>query len=130
MMGAALGPVFSSCSPTYFVILATVLPQSFGVGLVYLGVYAAGLSIILLLISYLGQKFVKKVEWASNPNGIFKRGLGVVFILVGIFIITGFDKKIQTFILDKGYFNSTKIEDQLLNIYFFSLFVTFQSKNI
>lgn len=117
MMGAALGPVFSSCSPTYFVILATVLPQSFGVGLVYLGVYAAGLSIILLLISYLGQKFVKKVEWASNPNGIFKRGLGVVFILVGIFIITGFDKKIQTFILDKGYFNSTKIEDQLLKTF-------------
>ena len=31
LMGAALGPVFSSCSPTYFVILATVLPQSFAV---------------------------------------------------------------------------------------------------
>ncbi len=26
IMGAALGPVFSSCSPTYFIVLATVLP--------------------------------------------------------------------------------------------------------
>lgn len=36
LLGASLGPVFSSCSPTYFVILATVLPQSFVVGLLYL----------------------------------------------------------------------------------------------
>src|SRR3989344_7070294 len=32
LMGAALGPVFSSCSPTYFVILATLLPASFAIG--------------------------------------------------------------------------------------------------
>jgi len=32
LMGAALGPVFSTCSPTYFVIIATVLPASFLLG--------------------------------------------------------------------------------------------------
>ena len=36
LIGASLGPVFSSCSPTYFVILATVLPASFFTGLIYL----------------------------------------------------------------------------------------------
>src|ERR1700690_3858424 len=48
VMGAALGPVFSSCSPTYFVILATVLPASFGMGFLDLLVYAIGLSGFLL----------------------------------------------------------------------------------
>jgi cytochrome c-type biogenesis protein len=33
IVGAALGPVFTTCSPTFFVILATVLPQSLGMGL-------------------------------------------------------------------------------------------------
>ncbi|MDD5068587.1 MAG: cytochrome c biogenesis protein CcdA, partial [Candidatus Pacebacteria bacterium] len=28
IIGASLGPVFSSCSPTYFIVLATVLPAS------------------------------------------------------------------------------------------------------
>ena len=55
--GAALGPVFSSCSPTYFLILATVLPRSFGVGVVYLFAYAIGLSGMLLVVCFVGQKF-------------------------------------------------------------------------
>jgi cytochrome c-type biogenesis protein len=47
LLGAVLGPVFSSCSPTYFVILATVLPVSLRHGLIYLLVYAFGLMLIL-----------------------------------------------------------------------------------
>lgn len=114
LMGASLGPVFSSCSPTYFVILATILPQSFAKGILYLIVYALGLALILLLIALVGQRFVKRIQWAADPNGWFKRGLGILFILVGIFVITGADKKVQTYILDKGYFNVTMIEDALL----------------
>lgn len=33
IVGAALGPVFTTCSPTFFVILATVLPQSLSFGI-------------------------------------------------------------------------------------------------
>ena len=36
IIGASLGPIFSACSPTYFVILATVLPVSFFLGIIYL----------------------------------------------------------------------------------------------
>jgi cytochrome c-type biogenesis protein len=53
MVGAALGPVFSSCSPTYFVILATVLPASFFLGSLYLLAYLAGLVMILVFIALL-----------------------------------------------------------------------------
>ncbi len=114
LIGASLGPVFASCSPTYFLILATVLPESFGTGLVYLMVYAFGLSLILFLVAFLGQKFVKKIQWAADPKGWFKRGLGILFILVGVLIMTGMDKKLQTYILDKGFFDVTQIEGKLL----------------
>ena len=114
LIGASLGPVFSSCSPTYFVILATVLPQSFATGILYLFAYAIGLALILLLVAFLGQAFVSKLQWAANPSGWFKRGLGILFILVGIFIFTGLDKKVQTSILESGYFNITNFEQKLL----------------
>ena len=114
LLGMSLGPVFSSCSPTYFVILATVLPQNFLLGTVYLLAYAAGLSMVLLLIALLGQRFVQKMKWAADPRGWFKRGLGILFILVAIFILTGADKRVQTFLLEKGYFNITNFEQTIL----------------
>ena len=49
--GAVLGPVFSTCSPTYSLLLATVFPVSFFSGVFYTFLYAIGLSLILLLIS-------------------------------------------------------------------------------
>ncbi len=113
LIGLSLGPVFSSCSPTYFLILATILPRSFAAGVAYLIAYALGLSLVLLLISILGQRFIRKARFAANPNGWFKRGLGVLFILVGVFIISGADKYVQTSLLASG-FNITNVEQSIL----------------
>jgi cytochrome c biogenesis protein CcdA/thiol-disulfide isomerase/thioredoxin len=113
-IGLSLGPVFSSCSPTYFLILATVLPQSYAKGVVYLIAYAIGLSSVLLLIGYLGQKVTKRLTGLADAHGLFKRGLGLLFILVGIFILTGYDKKFQSYILEHSSFNITTIEQKLL----------------
>lgn len=113
LIGAALGPVFSSCSPTYFVILATVLPASFLIGTVYLLTYILGLALVLLLIALLGQRFISKLTWASDSHGWFKRGLGLMFLLVGLAIVTGFDKQIEVLILDSG-FNTVQFENKLL----------------
>jgi len=115
LMGAALGPVFSSCSPTYFVILATVLPQSFGVGLLNLIVYALGLALVLLAVSLLGQKFASRVAVLSDPDGWFKKTIGVLFLLVGIAVITGFDKQVEIFLLDRGLVPAVDIENALLD---------------
>ncbi len=114
IIGAALGPVFSTCSPTYFVILASVLPASFALGTLYLLAYVAGLSLILLLIALLGERFASRLSGVSNPQSWFKRGLGVLFVLVGLFIMLGLDKQLQTAILDNGYFDITKVEQNLL----------------
>jgi cytochrome c biogenesis protein CcdA len=115
VVGAALGPIFSTCSPTYFVVLATVLPASPLLGLTYLLTYILGLCLALLLVASLGQRLMEKLHVAANPNGKFKKVLGVLFILVGIAILTGFDKKVETRLLEFGVFDVTKIEQRLLD---------------
>lgn len=115
MIGAALGPVFSSCSPTYFVILATVLPASFLLGTVYLLAYIAGLVLVLALIAILGQRLTSKLQFAADSRSWLKRGMGLLFLIVGLFIITGFDKKLETWVLDQGYIDGVlNFEQQLL----------------
>lgn len=112
--GAALGPVFSSCSPVYAYILATVLPVNFGVAMAYILAYVLGLSVMLLLIGFFGQKLVRRLKWASNPRGWFTRIVAVLFIIVGTLIITGYDKKFQTYISENTPFNFDAISARLI----------------
>ncbi len=114
LIGMSLGPVFASCSPTYSLILATVLPVNFLEGVVYIIVYALGLASVLLLISFLGRSLINKLKVVANPNSVFKKVLGILFLIVGISIMTGFDKKVETAILDSGYFDITKVEQNIL----------------
>lgn len=110
LMAISLGPIFTTCSPTYFVILATVLPESFAKGVVYIIGYIIGLAIALLAIAYAGQKLLVKLNIAADPHGWFKRGLGILFIMLAVFIATGYEKKLETTILERGYFDVTKVE--------------------
>ena len=113
-LGMALGPVFASCSPTYFVILATVLPASFAQGVIYLFAYALGLALILFLVAALGQRFIAGARWAADPNGWFKKSLGIFLILVGVAVFSGLDKAAETWLLDNGFYKAGQLEEQLL----------------
>ncbi|MCA9365194.1 MAG: cytochrome C biogenesis protein [Candidatus Moranbacteria bacterium] len=115
VIGAALGPVFSTCSPTYFVILATVLPESFVVGLLYLFGFAGGLVFILLLIALVGQRAVGRLSFASDSQGWFRRCLGVLFLVVGVAVLSGYDKKFEAYLLDHGFLNFTRFEQGLVD---------------
>lgn len=114
LVGASLGPIFTTCSPTYFVILASVLPASFALGITYLLAYVLGLSLILLLIALLGERFVGRLAVFSDPKSNFKRWFGILFVVLGLLIVFGLEKKIETAILDSGYFDITKVENALL----------------
>ncbi|HTR18872.1 MAG TPA: cytochrome c biogenesis protein CcdA [Candidatus Paceibacterota bacterium] len=113
IMGAALGPVFSSCSPTYFVILATVLPQSFAAGFLDLLAYAVGLSGFLFIIALAGQKLVDRLGVTINPTGWFRRGIGILFILIGLLVATGAEASAEAWLLNHG-FDLGGVEEQLL----------------
>lgn len=112
LLGASLGPVFSSCSPTYSLILVAVLPVSFAEGLLYLVVYAIGLAATLLLVAFLGQAFARKLGWLSRPNGWFRRVMGALLIVVGIAIVLGLDKQFTTFVLDQGWYEPIETFEQ------------------
>ncbi len=114
LLGASLGPVFSTCSPTFAVLLATLLPSDFLQGTINIALFVIGMMIPFLLIGLGGQKAVKKFRFMANPEGSFKKILGVVLILVGLMVITGFQKKIETAIIEKGYFGPIQFEKSLL----------------
>lgn len=105
LLGASLGPVFNSCSPTYALIVATVLPASFAEGTAYLVAYAIGLAGALLLIAYAGQSAVRRLGWMADPHGRFRKVVGAVFVLVGVAILFGLDRDAQTFILEQGWYD-------------------------
>jgi cytochrome c-type biogenesis protein len=102
LTGSALGPVFTSCSPFYGYVIVTVLPSSFAQGMVLLFAYVIGLCGTLLIIALLGQRVIGKARWLANPEGGFRRGLGIIFILVGVAVILGLDKEFQTWFIENS----------------------------
>ena len=100
LTGAALGPVFSSCSPLYAYVVVTVLPAELGYGLVLLAAYCLGLSATLLAVALAGQGLVRRLGWAADPRGWLQRSLGLVFVAVGIAVGLGWDRVLQAWILE------------------------------
>jgi putative effector of murein hydrolase LrgA (UPF0299 family) len=64
--------------------------------------YVVGLCGTLLIIALLGQKVLGKARWIANPEGGFKRSLGIIFIFVGVAVILGLDKDFQTWFIENS----------------------------
>ena len=115
LVGFSLGPIFASCSPTYLLILSVILPAGIVFGLINLSAYVLGLSLILLAIALLWQRFTAKLRGLSDPKGWFKKSLWVLFILVGLGIAFGLDKQIEASLIKAGFFDVTVIEQSILD---------------
>ena len=102
LMGAALGPVFASCSPTYFLILATVLPAQPLIGTVYLAAYAAGLSLALLAVAIMGERLIRRLGVTLDPGGKFFKGVGVLLLVVGVLVFTGTMRQVEAWFVERG----------------------------
>jgi cytochrome c biogenesis protein CcdA/thiol-disulfide isomerase/thioredoxin len=114
IIGAALGPVFSSCSPVYAYLVATVLPIDFTRALISILAYILGLAVTLLIISYFGQRAIKRFRFAVNPKGWFQRGLGILFILVGLLVASGSSVGVQAYVSDHTPFNLNAVNQALI----------------
>ncbi len=99
LTGAALGPVFTSCSPLYGYVVVTVLPATPAWGLTLLLAYVVGLCGTLLAIAVAGQRLTTRLGWAADPGSWLRRGLGIAFVVVGVAVLTGFDQDLQTWII-------------------------------
>lgn len=100
LTGVALGPVFSSCSPTYAYVVATVLPASPAQGLLLLTVYVLGLCGTLLLVALVGQRAVRRLRWTTDPRGLLRRTAGVLLVLVGLAVATGLSRDVETWLVE------------------------------
>jgi cytochrome c biogenesis protein CcdA/thiol-disulfide isomerase/thioredoxin len=114
LVGVALGPVFASCSPTYAFILASILPHSFASGLIYLAVYSIGLAVTLLMIALLGKRIISRFSWAVDTHGWFRRVVGLLFVVIGMLIISGHEVSVETWVANHLPFDETRIERVLL----------------
>lgn len=99
LTGAALGPVFISCSPLYAYVVVTVLPAEPGRGLVLLAAYVVGLCATLLVVALAGQRVVRRLGWAADAHSVFRRVLGWIFVGVGVAVFLGLDRTLQAWII-------------------------------
>jgi cytochrome c biogenesis protein CcdA/thiol-disulfide isomerase/thioredoxin len=113
LVGAALGPVFSTCSPTYFVVLATVLPTSLAAGITDILAYIIGMCGFLFMIAVAGQHLLTRLGLAADPKGLVRRIIGVLFIGIAVVIATGSQALIEAPLY--SIFDETKIEQHLLS---------------
>jgi cytochrome c biogenesis protein CcdA len=102
LTGAALGPVFTSCSPLYAYVVVTVLPAEPARGLAQLVAYVVGLCGTLLLVALAGQRVVRRLGWAVDSHGTFRRVLGLVFVVVGLGVALGLDRALQTWVIENS----------------------------
>jgi len=115
LSGAALGPIFTGCSPTYLLIISVLLPAEPLLGIIYLASFCSGLAFILLLVVFGGRSLLQKLKWAINPNGRFRKYLGVVLLLIGTLIFLGIYKEIEASLLNTSFARMlVELENNLL----------------
>lgn len=84
-------------------------------GLIGLFAYFIGLGLVLLLIVHFGRGIIGRFSFFTNPNGLFRRTLGVIILIVGILIITGDIKRLEAYAIEKNIFVNTINLDYRLN---------------
>lgn len=114
LLGASLGPIFASCSPTYAILLSLVFPKSFALWLIYTCVYALWFGLLLLVVAYGGRAVIKKLNPIANPDWWFKKVLGMILVITWLLIASWYMQKLQVSILSSGVWDVTKIEQSLL----------------
>lgn len=114
-IGGALGPVFSSCSPTYALLLAIIFPANFLIGSINIFAFCLGLMVPVLFIGYGGQKFSNNFKWMVNPTGIFKKGIAVFLFVLGVLVLGGYDKIFAEKIFTSGYARALEVEQKVID---------------
>ena len=68
---------------------------------------------MLLLIVWGGRSIIAKFRVFADESGWFRRTLGIIFLLIGLGILSGIDKIVEARVLE--YFDVSRIESGLLD---------------
>lgn len=96
LLGASIGPIFSTCSPTFALLFSTILPVSLSFGLICMFAYVIGFGGALRILVQWGRSLIKRLYIIADNRSVFKRILGVVLIILGVLIATGYIGKLET----------------------------------
>lgn len=107
VVGFALGIVWSPCAGPILATIATLAATqavSFNVVLITFA-FVAGVAVPLFILAVLGQKVLAKTRFFSRYTKHIQQIFGAIMILAALAIYTGYDRTLQTKILDSfpGY---------------------------
>lgn len=102
-LGALLGLVWSPCSgPLLGTALALVASEGgAGRGALILGLFGIGAAMPLVAVAYASRAGMLRVRgWMQGRAGWIKRAFGLLLVALGLAILSGLDKQIETRIND------------------------------
>lgn len=56
---------------------------------------------MLMIVAVGGRAVVVRFRGVADERSWFKKFLGLIFFLIGLSIISGFDKKVETYVLER-----------------------------
>ena len=103
LIGASIGLIWTPCvGPILASIISLAITGSVsGQAALITFSYSLGTAIPMLAIVYGGRNLLNKVPWLTRNTLNLQKAFGVLMILVALAIFFNFDRKFQTYILDK-----------------------------
>lgn len=102
--GMLMGAVWSPCSgPTLGAAIGLASQQEKVIqGALHMIVFGLGASLPLLVIGYGGRSFVIKIRGKLIKSSQYgKIIIGSIFLVIGLLVLTGYDRQVETWILDQ-----------------------------
>lgn len=102
-VGLSLGLVWTPCvGPILASIITLAATSSVGLDAVILTLtYATGTAIPLLAITYSGRNLLTRHPWLVKNTQAIQRAFGVLMIITAVAILFSWDRKFQTYVLEK-----------------------------
>lgn len=66
-------------------------------------IYLFGFGLVLFLVLYFGKEAVKKLNRYANPDGIFKKVLGIILIITGVLVASGGMKYLEAQLVNSSF---------------------------
>ncbi|MEY4294472.1 MAG: hypothetical protein RLY82_160 [Pseudomonadota bacterium] len=103
LTGTLLGMAWSPCSGPLLGGALTLVADSGGAwrGTLILGFFGIGAAMPLVAVAYLSKaKFLRFRDWMLAHSANIKKSVGLLMLLLGIAILTGYDKKLEGFLVN------------------------------